>query len=73
MPQFDSGAAEQIGRFSEGLLLLALDEIARLLVIIATPQPGNATPAGGDVTRPGPAGTRAPEPDVLRIPAEKLV
>ena len=26
MPQFDSGAAEQIGRFSEGLLLRLLQD-----------------------------------------------
>jgi hypothetical protein len=28
MPQFDSGAAEQIGRFSEGLLLRLLQSSA---------------------------------------------
>ncbi len=36
MPQFDSGAAEPIGRFSEGLLLRLLQEIRQLLAAIAS-------------------------------------
>jgi len=36
MPQFDSGAAEQIGRFSEGLLLRLLQLILDLQKSVST-------------------------------------